>query len=149
LPPVGYHAAVPRPFDPHRVTPGFVAFWTERRIGTLVTLRRDGSPHVVPVGVTLDPAAGLARVICRRSSQKARNVDGSPRVAVSQFEGARWSTLEGLAVVRDEPDVVADAAPLRCPVSETAGESGARGHRDHSATCAGEHVVITLPAAAH
>jgi F420H(2)-dependent biliverdin reductase len=109
LPPVGYPAAVPRPFDPHRVTPGFVAFWTERRIGTLVTLRRDGSPHVVPVGVTLDPAAGLARVICRRSSQKARNVDGSPRVAVSQFEGARWSTLEGLAVVRDEPDVVADA----------------------------------------
>lgn len=88
---------------------GFRAFWTERRLATLVTLRRDGSPHVVPVGVTLDPDAGLARVICSRGSQKARNAAERGTAAVSQVEGARWSTLEGDAVVRDEPAAVAEA----------------------------------------
>ena len=53
-------------------------------------------------------------MICRGGSQKARNVaawaeQGGARVAVSQFEGRRWSTLEGLAVVRREPERVRDA----------------------------------------
>jgi len=90
------------------------AFWTERHLCLLVTPRRDGTPHVVPVGVTVDVDQETARVICRGGSQKARNVaawaeQGGARVAVSQVEGRRWSTLEGLAVVRDEPDVVRDA----------------------------------------
>jgi F420H(2)-dependent biliverdin reductase len=100
---------MPRALDPDGVSSEFREFWTERRIGTLVTLRRDGTPHVVPVGVTLDVDAGLARVICSGGSQKARNVGATAIAAVSQFEGARWSTLEGPAVVRPEPDVVADA----------------------------------------
>ena len=29
-------------------------FLTERHLATLTTLRRDGSPHVVPVGFTYD-----------------------------------------------------------------------------------------------
>ncbi|HXV92429.1 MAG TPA: TIGR03618 family F420-dependent PPOX class oxidoreductase [Pseudonocardia sp.] len=91
------------------VSAEFVEFWTERRIGTLVTLRRDGSPHVVPVGVTLDLDAGLARVICSRGSQKARNVTARPVGVVSQVDGRRWSTLEGEAVLRSDPASVADA----------------------------------------
>lgn len=87
----------------------FRAFWTERRLATLVTLRRDGSPHVIPVGVTLDIAAGLARVICTGGTQKARNAAERGVAAVSQVEGRRWSTLEGDAVVRADPDAVADA----------------------------------------
>lgn len=86
-----------------------VAFWTERHLCTLVTLRHDGSPHVVPVGGTLDADAGLARVICSRGSQKARNVRATGLAVVSQVDGRRWSTLEGTAVVRDEPDAVAEA----------------------------------------
>jgi PPOX class probable F420-dependent enzyme len=90
------------------------AFWSERHLCSLVTPRRDGSPHVVPVGVTVDVDEEIARVICRGGSQKARNVaawaeQGGARVAVSQFEGRRWSTLEGLAVVRREPERVRDA----------------------------------------
>ncbi|MET0188625.1 MAG: TIGR03618 family F420-dependent PPOX class oxidoreductase [Pseudonocardia sediminis] len=88
-------------------------FWTERHLCTLVTLRRDGTPHVVPVGATVDVEQEIARVICRDLSQKARNVSAAGeeglRVAVSQVEGGRWSTLEGRAVVRAEPDVVKDA----------------------------------------
>jgi PPOX class probable F420-dependent enzyme len=86
-----------------------VQFWTERHLCTLVTLRRDGSPHVVPVGVTLDVEAGLARVICSTGSQKARNVRGSGVAVVSQVDGRRWSTLEGTAVVREDPESVAEA----------------------------------------
>lgn len=100
---------MPRPLDPEQVSAEFREFWTQRRIGTLVTLRRDGSPHVVPVGVTLDVEAGLARVICSGGSQKARNAAATGVAVVSQVEGARWSTLEGAAVVRTDPDAVADA----------------------------------------
>jgi len=100
---------VPRALEPEEVSPGFRTFWTERRIGTLVTLRRDGSPHVVPVGVTLDVESRLARVICSAGSQKARNAAASGVAVVSQVEGRNWSTLEGSAIVRDEPAAVAEA----------------------------------------
>ncbi|MGH3519894.1 MAG: pyridoxamine 5'-phosphate oxidase family protein [Haloechinothrix sp.] len=92
---------------------GFVQFWTERHLGTLSTVRPDGTAHVVPVGVTLDVATGLARVICSRGSRKARLVgDARARgvaVAICQVDGRRWSTLEGRAVLRDDPESVADA----------------------------------------
>jgi F420H(2)-dependent biliverdin reductase len=90
--------------------PGFRAFWAERHLTTLTTLRADGSPHVVPVGATLDAEAGLVRVTASRTSAKVRHVlAGAKRVAICQVDGARWSTLEGLAVVRDDPESVAEA----------------------------------------
>lgn len=102
-----------RPVDPASVSGEFRAFWTERRLGTLVTLRPDGSPHVVPVGVTLDADTEIdkviARVICSRGTQKARNVERTGLAVVSQVDGRRWSTLEGDAAVRSDPAAVADA----------------------------------------
>ena len=95
--------------------PGLLAFLTERHLATLTTLRADGSPHVVPVGVTYDPDTRTARVITSGSSAKARHVRavqaraGEARVAVCQVDGRRWVTLEGTAVVRDDPASVADA----------------------------------------
>ncbi|WP_127505840.1 pyridoxamine 5'-phosphate oxidase family protein [Actinoplanes solisilvae] len=90
--------------------PALLEFWTERHLCTLTTLRADGSPHVVAVGATLDPAAGLARVISSSTSAHVRHVRaGQNRVAICQVDGARWSTVEGLAVVRDDPDAVAEA----------------------------------------
>ncbi|MDQ7909702.1 PPOX class F420-dependent oxidoreductase [Phytohabitans sp. ZYX-F-186] len=87
----------------------FLSFWRERHLCTFTTLRRDGSPHVTPVGVTLDPEAGLARVIASRDSRKVRNAADTGLVALCQVDGRRWSTLEGRAVVRDDPAAVADA----------------------------------------
>ena len=87
----------------------FQEFWTERHLCVLVTLRADGSPHVVPVGVTLDVEAGLARVICRGGSVKARNAAARGLAVVSQVDGRRWSTLEGDAVVRADRAAVAEA----------------------------------------
>ncbi|MBO3749636.1 TIGR03618 family F420-dependent PPOX class oxidoreductase [Streptosporangiaceae bacterium NEAU-GS5] len=90
----------------------FAEFWRERRLATLTTVRTDGTPHVVPVGVTLDIEQGVARVITSGTSYKARLVataEPPAAVAVCQVDGRRWSTLEGRAVVRTEPDQVADA----------------------------------------
>ncbi|MER7888595.1 TIGR03618 family F420-dependent PPOX class oxidoreductase [Micromonospora sp. NPDC094482] len=89
------------------------AFCRERHLATLTTLRPDGTPHVVPIGVTLDPAAGLARVITSGTSRKADHVaaagpQGAP-VAVCHVDGRRWLTIEGRAVVRADPAAVAEA----------------------------------------
>jgi PPOX class probable F420-dependent enzyme len=93
--------------------PAFLAFWGERRYATLTTVRPDGTPHVVPVGVTYDPAERVARVIARSGSRKVRNVRAAGgrgmRVALCQVDGRRWATLEGTAVVRAEPGPVGDA----------------------------------------
>jgi F420H(2)-dependent biliverdin reductase len=98
------------PHDPHDLAPGLLELLTERHLATLTTLRADGRPHVVPVGVTFDAATATARVITSGTSTKARNVRaGQQRVAVCQVDGRRWITLEGTAVVRDDPASVADA----------------------------------------
>ena len=98
------------PHASHDLGPGLLEFLTERHLATLTTLRRDGSPHVVPVGVTFDAATRTARVITSGTSAKARHVrEGQQRVAVCQVDGRRWATLEGTAVVRDDPAAVADA----------------------------------------
>ncbi|RAO06997.1 uncharacterized protein ONO23_04820 [Micromonospora noduli] len=90
-----------------------VAFCAERHLATLTTVRADGTPHVVPVGVTLDPAAGLARVITSGASRKARQVAAAgaagAAVAVCHVDGRRWLTIEGRAVLRSDPAAVAEA----------------------------------------
>ncbi|MER7767369.1 TIGR03618 family F420-dependent PPOX class oxidoreductase [Kitasatospora sp. NPDC096140] len=99
--------------DPRDLDDAMLAFWRERHISTLTTTRPDGTPHVVPVGVTFEPETATARVITSRTSRKALNVAAAGpqglRVAVCQVDRARWATLEGVAVVRDEPEQVADA----------------------------------------
>jgi len=84
-------------------------FWTDYRICTLTTLRADGRPHVVPVGAALDPEQECAWVITRAGSQKVRNIQRTPHIAICQVEGARWSTLEGQATVLDDEASVARA----------------------------------------
>lgn len=99
--------------DPGAPDAPYLSFWQERHLCTLTTLRPDGSPHVVPVGVTYDPGARLARVIASRGSAKVRHVVASgpegAGVAVCQVDGRRWATLEGTAAVRAEPERVAEA----------------------------------------
>ncbi len=91
----------------------FAAFWAERHLCTLSTVRPSGVPHVTPVGATLDLASATARVISSRTSRKVRNVlaAGAEGAAVSlcQVDGRRWSTLEGRAFVHEDVESVADA----------------------------------------
>ena len=102
------------PVHPRDPDPAYLDFWRERHLCTLTTLRPDGTPHVVPVGVTYDPEAGLARVITNKTSTKVANIlaasdpEGA-RAAVCQVDGRRWATLEGRAHVRTEPERIAEA----------------------------------------
>lgn len=89
--------------------PALLDFWTERHLCTLTTLRADGRPHVVPVGVAVDLEQRCAWVITSRDSQKAAHVARSPVVAACQVDGRRWSTLEGRAEVLADPAAVARA----------------------------------------
>lgn len=90
-------------------------FYATYLLNTLTTLRPDGRPHVVPVGVTLDPEWECAWIITRAGSRKVRNVEAGAatpegaRVAVCQVDGPRWSTIEGTARVVTDPDSVARA----------------------------------------
>ncbi len=94
---------------PDDLTPEATAFLTERHLATLTTFRADGSAHVVPVGFTWDAGARLARVITSGGSQKVANVRRDGRVVLCQLDGARWITLEGTAVVAEDPERVAEA----------------------------------------
>ncbi|MGZ4454976.1 MAG: pyridoxamine 5'-phosphate oxidase family protein [Nocardioides sp.] len=89
--------------------PDLLAFWTERHLCTLTTLRADGSPHVVPVGVALDPEQRCAWVITGGGSRKAAHLVEPGRVAACQVDRARWSTLEGTGVVVTDAASVARA----------------------------------------
>lgn len=100
--------------DPAALPQGVLGFLAERHLATLTTLRPDGSPHVVAVGFTYDPEERLVRIITFAPSRKARNLAGAgaaagSRAAVCQVDGARWLTLEGPAVVTDDPARVAEA----------------------------------------
>lgn len=86
--------------------PALLDFWTERHLCTLTTLRADGRPHVVPVGVALDLEQSCAWVITYGTSRKAHQAGADPRVAACQVDGRRWSTIEGTAeVLSDESSV--------------------------------------------
>ena len=98
--------------DPTDPPEEVLAFLAERHLATLTTLRPDGSPHVVAVGFTYEPEAKLVRIITFAPSKKARNLLGAgsgTRAAVCQVDGGRWLTLEGTAVVTDDPERVAEA----------------------------------------
>jgi len=89
--------------------PELLGFWAERHLCTLTTLRADGRPHVVPVGVALDLEERCAWVIASGGSLKVRHVRERAALAACQVDGRRWSTLEGSGTVLTDPASVARA----------------------------------------
>lgn len=87
-----------------------LAFLTERHLGTLTTLRPDGSPHVVAIAFVYE--AGEVWIISSDGTRKVRNVEEQGRAAVCQVDGRRWLTLEGDAVVLRAPADVATGEAL-------------------------------------
>ncbi|MEM1333186.1 MAG: pyridoxamine 5'-phosphate oxidase family protein [Actinomycetota bacterium] len=88
-----------------------IEFVTTRHLATLTTLRRDGSPHVCPVGFSYDVEARVARVITWAAAQKAVNAGrmeaAGQRAAVCQVDGGRWLTFEGpVRLVTDRDAIV-------------------------------------------
>jgi F420H(2)-dependent biliverdin reductase len=96
-------------FELHALPEPVLAFLRDRHLATLTTLRRDGSPHVVPVGFTFDEPTRIVRVITSGDSQKARNAGRGGRAVVCQVDGRRWLSLEGPAQVLVHPAAVREA----------------------------------------
>jgi len=96
--------------------PALREFWSERHLCTFTTVRADGRPHAVPVGVALDPVEQCAWVITSGSSDKARRIAAGPAagvpIAACQVDGRRWSTLEGRARVLTARDAVRRAEEM-------------------------------------
>lgn len=87
-----------------------LTFLTERHLATLTNVRPNGTPHVVPVGFTYEPASRLARVITSSKSVKAKLAGREGAVgALCQVDRARWLTLSGRVHVERDPGAVADA----------------------------------------
>ena len=59
--------------DPANLPDATLEFLAEYHLASLTTLRADGSPHVVPVGFSYDPAEQLVRIITFEGSQKVVN----------------------------------------------------------------------------
>lgn len=94
---------------PDALAPNVLAFLRERHLATLTTLRRDGSPHSVPVGFTWDEQLLVARVIAGRSSAKVVQARAGRRASLTQHEGRRWVSVEGTTRVLEDADAVRDA----------------------------------------
>ena len=89
------------------ITDEMLAFLKEYHLASLTTLRKDGSPHVVPVGFSYDPAMHVVRIITFPSSVKYKNALRGGRAVVSQVDGGRWLSLEGIVTAVTEPTRVA------------------------------------------
>jgi F420H(2)-dependent biliverdin reductase len=86
--------------------PLLLNFWTERHLCTLASVRADGRPHLVPVGVALDFEEQCAWVITNEHSHKVKHVTADDQIAACQVSGRHWSTIEGTArVMTDEISV--------------------------------------------
>jgi F420H(2)-dependent biliverdin reductase len=100
--------------DPLDLSTDAAGFLCDRHLATLTTVRPDGTPHVVAVGFTWDPADRVVRVITREGSKKVRNIDTAhaagavPRAVVCQVDGGRWLALEGPVRVARDATAVAE-----------------------------------------
>ena len=92
--------------------PALLEFWTERQLCILTTLRRDGTPHSVPVGAVLDHEQECAWIITDGASAKARHLRSPGPVSVASVDGARWATLEGTALAHSDASSVERACEL-------------------------------------
>lgn len=91
---------------PDDLTEADLEFLTERHLGTLSTLRADGTPHVVAIAFSYED--GVVTILTNDRSVKASNVERSGRASVCQVDGRRWMTLEGPArIVRDPVEITA------------------------------------------
>ena len=104
------------------LTPEMLAFLAEYHLASLTTFRTDGSPHVVPVGFSYDHAEHVVRIITFASSAKYKNALRGGRAVVSQVDGGRWLTLEGVVSGTSDAQRVAAAVAGYAARYRTPGE---------------------------
>ncbi|WP_037577942.1 PPOX class F420-dependent oxidoreductase [Phaeacidiphilus oryzae] len=80
-----------------------------RRLGALVTLKRDGRPQISNINYAYFPDEDTVRISVTDSRAKVRNARRDPRVSlhVMSEDGWQWAVAEGdaeLSAVAAEPD---------------------------------------------
>ncbi|GAB2775858.1 PPOX class F420-dependent oxidoreductase [Streptomyces daliensis] len=91
-----------------------LALLKERKLGVLVTLKRDGRPQLSNVLYAYDPDDRVIRVSVTSTRAKSRNLVRDPRASfhVTSDDGWAWTVAEGTAevtpVVADPYDPVAE-----------------------------------------
>lgn len=86
-------------FDPRELL-------TERKLGTLATLHKDGRPQLSPVTPFYDPAAERIHISSRAGLVKTANLGRDPRAAlnVTSADGWAWATAEGTVTLTGPGD---------------------------------------------
>ena len=92
----------------------------ERRLARLATVGRDGTPHIAPVGWSLDKDAAVVRIGGNdlRSTEKFRDVARTGRAALVIDDvlppfRPRGVEIRGRAVAVDEPEALIVIHPER------------------------------------
>jgi PPOX class probable F420-dependent enzyme len=68
------------------------------KLGVISTLGKDGAPHSAPVMVSVE--SGTLRFETDSDSQKLRNIQRDPRVAILVFGQPKWGVMvQGMAEV--------------------------------------------------
>jgi PPOX class probable F420-dependent enzyme len=79
------------------------AFLDDHHSAAMVTLRRNGTPHAVQVGVAVVDGALWSSGTARRA--RTRQLRRDPRATLFVFDGRRsWLTLETVVTILDGPD---------------------------------------------
>ena len=89
-----------------------VKLLTDRDLGVLATLKRDGRPQLSNINYHFDPAARLVRISVTADRAKARNLARDPRASlhVSAPDGWSWAVAEGTAELSEVAADPGDAA---------------------------------------
>jgi len=104
------------------------------KTGKLAVIRKDGSPHVVPIWFDFDDSTGEIVFVMGGQSVKARCIDRDPRVSLCvdtmemPFHFARIDGVASTASFDDDPDAMLHWATETCRryVGDRAEEFGRR-----------------------
>ena len=102
-------AADPRSSASSSLSSPLLDLVAERRVGVLVTIKRDGRPQLSNVSYAFDPATALVRVSITDGRAKTANLRRDPRVSLhtSRPDMGAYAVVEGtarLSPVAQAPD---------------------------------------------
>jgi PPOX class probable F420-dependent enzyme len=103
-------------------------FLRAARTMTIVSNGKDGFPHPMPMWFTVDDD-GTVRMTTFKRSQKVRNLERDPRVALLVESGEEYAQLKGVvlygkAELVDEPELIRDTLMRASGAGEPDSEEG-------------------------
>ena len=85
-------------------------FVSEKHLGILTLVRKDGRPHSTPVGFMWDDEKKVVKIITWSGSLKTRLLQEETLLGtISQVDGGRWVTFEGICSATGDSEICSDA----------------------------------------